>query len=75
MQKFHRAPRGFIGKTNITDTAFFNFILQGGQGFFEICHGTVFCRFSIAITQLAKEIGWALRPVQLIQVNIIRLQA
>ncbi|MNS70324.1 hypothetical protein D3C72_1036660 [compost metagenome] len=71
-QELRQAPRRFVGHAHVADLARAHEILQHRQGFFDR-HGVLV--FHPGVVQLAEGGGGAVRPVQLIQVQVIRLQA
>ena len=68
----HDAPGGFVGDPHLANLARPHQVGQHPQGVFQ-GNAVVFLRPGIA--QLAEKVGLPVRPVQLVIINVIRLQA
>ena len=71
VQITHHAEGGFVRHADVADLPG---ALELGQRFEGIQQGHGGRGISPGITQLAKAVGWALRPVYLVQVEVIGLQ-
>jgi len=71
LQITHHAPRGFVRNADVADFTGTYLFIQCFQRF-QQGHRRLF--FGVLITQFAKEVGLTLRPVQLIQIQIICIQ-
>ena len=68
---FVRSPWGFVGDSYVADFAFFDQLRQCAQCLFN---GGRLLVHTVPVPQLAKEIGVTIRPVHLIEVDIIGLE-
>lgn len=71
LQEFHGAPRGFVGQADMADLADLDLLVEHFQGFFQRRELNVL----VLVVELAEEVGRALGPVQLVQVDPVGLQA
>ncbi len=72
LQASHGAPGCLVGQANVANLAGCYLFCQNLQGFFQWCD--VFL-FFVLVAELAEEVIAALRPMQLAEVNPVRLQA
>ena len=71
-EELHGAPRRFVGQANVADLAGLHLFVQGFERFLQ--WGEVVFVL-VLVAQLAEEVGAALRPVQLVEVDPVGLQA
>jgi len=71
LQKAHHTPGRLIGQTDMSDLSLLHLFVQHLQGFQKWREMFIVFGFK---TELSKEVGLAFRPVQLIQIDIVRLQ-
>ena len=71
-EELHGAPRRFVGQADVADLAGLHLLIQRFEGFFQ--RGEVVFVL-VLVAQLAEEVGTAFRPVQLVEVDPVGLQA
>ena len=70
-KQFHHAPRCFIADADVADLSRLHAIRQCRESLFQRCRVLVI--FGV-VAELAEIIGFSRRPVQLIEINVVRLQ-
>ena len=68
----HDAPGRFIGETDGANLPSIDQLFQSGKRLFQ--RGGVFL-LRVGVAEFAKKVGVTIRPVQLVQIDIVRLQA